>query len=312
MKKLSKNDYQAIRAWVYRNGRYLDITKWRYFFENGSKEEVLIALSFYQNEDGGFGHGIEPDNQNPNSSPFMISMAAGYLSAIDFSDKDHPIMQGISKYLESGANCSERGWAWSIPSNNHYPCQAYYLYPNAPWYPAGAFSAGDIMANLDLICYVLRAYDINSELVQRALRIADFYIDLLKNSLIDMNAMAEIEQGMVIDHFLWFIDFIEHSGFCGRFDIEVIYADLLKLAAGNHSEKFYRYSGKDNKVDTEKALDDIAERLAMGSPWSAKGLLCEEPEKKYNEIIGANVIYWTMSAVIDDLRRLQQAGRLDL
>ena len=70
MKVLNKNDYQEIRTWIHRNARQLELSVWNYFFENGSREAVIDALSYYQNEDGGFGHAVEPDGWNPESSPY--------------------------------------------------------------------------------------------------------------------------------------------------------------------------------------------------------------------------------------------------
>lgn len=57
--------FKEVRNWLYRNGRRLECTLWDYFFENGSREKVLEAIQVYQNEDGGFGQGIEADNWNP-------------------------------------------------------------------------------------------------------------------------------------------------------------------------------------------------------------------------------------------------------
>jgi hypothetical protein len=47
------NTFEKARTFIYRNARPLDFARWQYQFENGSKEAVLNALSFYQNEDGG-------------------------------------------------------------------------------------------------------------------------------------------------------------------------------------------------------------------------------------------------------------------
>ena len=55
MKKLYKKSFDEIRLWIYRNARNLELTLWQYEFENGSKDAVLSALSYYQNDDGGFG-----------------------------------------------------------------------------------------------------------------------------------------------------------------------------------------------------------------------------------------------------------------
>lgn len=62
------NVFHKAKRFIYRNARPLDFARWQYHFENGSKEAFLDALSYYQNNDGGFGHAIEPDAWNPNSS----------------------------------------------------------------------------------------------------------------------------------------------------------------------------------------------------------------------------------------------------
>lgn len=58
--KLTNQDFDAIRRWMHRNARPLDLARWQYHFESGSAEAVLQSLSAYQNEDGGFGHGWRP------------------------------------------------------------------------------------------------------------------------------------------------------------------------------------------------------------------------------------------------------------
>ena len=93
--------YEKTRRFLYRNARPLDIARWQYHFENGSKEAVLTALSCYQNEDGGFGHALEEDCWNPNSSPIQTWVATEILREIEFTDASHPVIQGILRYLAS-------------------------------------------------------------------------------------------------------------------------------------------------------------------------------------------------------------------
>ena len=69
--KLTNQDFDAIRRWMHRNARPLDLARWQYHFESGSAEAVLQSLSAYQNEDGGFGHGLEVDCWNPASAPMQ-------------------------------------------------------------------------------------------------------------------------------------------------------------------------------------------------------------------------------------------------
>ena len=88
------------KEFIYRNARPLDLARWQYHFENGSKEAVLNTLFYYQNEDGGFAHALEADAWNPNSSPIQTWYATEILREIDFSDANHPIIKNILKSLD--------------------------------------------------------------------------------------------------------------------------------------------------------------------------------------------------------------------
>lgn len=96
--------FAMARSFVYHNARPLDIARWQYHFENGSSGDVLTALAAYQNDDGGFGHALEPDAWNPHSSPIQTWAATEILREIGFVDPTHPIIKGILRYLFSGEN----------------------------------------------------------------------------------------------------------------------------------------------------------------------------------------------------------------
>lgn len=120
--------YKKAKTYIYRNARPLDLARFQYHFEGGSKEDVLTALSFYQNKDGGFGHALEADSWNPNSAPIQVQAAIKILEEINFWEKDYPIIQGILNFLGSG-NCFNRHfWYTCLRSNNDYP--------HAPWWSA--------------------------------------------------------------------------------------------------------------------------------------------------------------------------------
>lgn len=69
------NKLTEIKYWMHRNARELELSLWRYYFEDGSREDVAAALSWYQNEDGGFGHALDADNWNPDSNPYQTCAA---------------------------------------------------------------------------------------------------------------------------------------------------------------------------------------------------------------------------------------------
>ena len=118
--------FEKARAFVYRNARPLDFARWRYLFEGGSSEDVLRALSAYQNADGGFGHGLEADALNPNSAPIQTWNATMILREIGLFDSKHPMVAGINRYLTGGMHFDGHCWDCAVPTNNDYP--------HAPWW----------------------------------------------------------------------------------------------------------------------------------------------------------------------------------
>ncbi|MBU1093233.1 MAG: hypothetical protein KKH01_02090 [Firmicutes bacterium] len=158
--------YKQSRQFIYRNARPLDLARWQYHFENGSKEAVLTALSAYQNEDGGFGHALEPDSWNPNSSPIQTWTATEILREIDFTDNTHPIIQGILSYLASGKDFESKFWYNTVLSNNDYP--------HAPWWHTDNNSTCHHSYNPTacLAGFIVRFADRDSDLYQLGCRIA--------------------------------------------------------------------------------------------------------------------------------------------
>ncbi|MFZ3069659.1 MAG: hypothetical protein WA110_00850 [Anaerolineaceae bacterium] len=114
--------------WMHLHARPLDLARWEYFLGNGSKTAVLQALAFYQNEDGGFGHALEPDNWNPNSSPIQTWKATTILREIDCFDPDLPLIKKMLDYLFRER--PDGTWKTLIPSNNLHPHAVWWHYEN--------------------------------------------------------------------------------------------------------------------------------------------------------------------------------------
>lgn len=109
--------------YIIENARPLELAVFRYFFEGGSNQAVIDELSKFQNTDGGFGHGLEPDFFNPNSSPIATNDAIITLSRVNALDRDSDIVKSIVKYLESHDSFDEnkKRWMFAIDSNKDYP-----------------------------------------------------------------------------------------------------------------------------------------------------------------------------------------------
>ena len=124
------NIFKKCCRFIYLNARPIDLARWQYHFEEGSKDNVLKMLTSYQNKDGGFGYALEADCFNPNSSPIQTWAATEILKEINFDDKNHTIIQGILKYLSSGQDFNKtlKQWENTIASNNDYPHAIWWTY----------------------------------------------------------------------------------------------------------------------------------------------------------------------------------------
>lgn len=166
------NTYEKARAFMYRCARPLELALWQFRFEGGSKDAVLHALSFYQNEDGGFGHALEADSWNPHSSPLTTQTATELLYAVD-APADHPIVQGVLRYLDSGKDfdAAHRQWPGSIPSNNDHP--------RAIWWTWEDKEAFNYNPTAGLAAFILRYADKASPVYAKGLALAQEAIDWL-------------------------------------------------------------------------------------------------------------------------------------
>jgi len=159
--------FTKARTFIYRNARPIDLARFQFLFERGSAEAVLTALATYQNEDGGFGHALEADCWNPNSAPIQTWAATEILVEVGHEDAEHSIVQGILRYLGSGADFDGRLWANEVPTNNDHP--------HAPWWHFGkpVSHEYDYNPTAALAGFILRFAARGSELRALGQRIAD-------------------------------------------------------------------------------------------------------------------------------------------
>lgn len=73
---------EAARRFLLERAHPLEAALFRRHFEGGSDESVLTALARHQNDDGGFGHALEPDLRAPESSAIAMSIALEELRKI--------------------------------------------------------------------------------------------------------------------------------------------------------------------------------------------------------------------------------------
>ncbi len=159
--------FERARAFIYRNARPLDLARFQYHFENGSREAVLRALSAYQNADGGFGHAVEADCWNPNSTPLHSNTASDILREIDFDGAQHPLVKGLVGWYASGAHFNGKTWNITVESNNDYP--------HAPWWHTESVSKchADYNGSAQIAGFLLRYAKEGSEPFRLGARVAN-------------------------------------------------------------------------------------------------------------------------------------------
>ena len=313
MRKLTLADYQEIKLWIYRNARQIELAIWQYYFENGSKEAVLSSLAFYQNDDGGFGHALEADSWNPNSSPYTTLAAINILKGVKFADKQHPIMQGIFKFLESSAYCSEKGWYFNIPSNNDYP--------HAPWwtYDMEANAVEGIGVTAELAGFILRYANEDSEIYKKALTFSDIVINKL--------SISGNYGDMGIGGYCVLLDSIKAANLIWRFDCNFLAERLTKLVYDSierDTSKWAHYSVrpsdyigspesifyKDNEDILSKELDYIIETRPQNGVWDITWSWFENNDK-YAKEFAISENWWKASKAIHKINLLKNFSRVD-
>src|SRR6478672_7017103 len=109
--------YTRASDFLARQARLLEQRLYATLFEGAPAAGVVEALRGYQNEDGGFGHGLEPDKRCPASQPLDVQVALETLVAAGTSDA--AMLQRACDYL--AAVGSDGGVPCVLPSIAAYP-----------------------------------------------------------------------------------------------------------------------------------------------------------------------------------------------
>lgn len=121
--KISKSRMNIIKRFIFQQGRLIERKYYQYFFEHGSPEDCVAVIRAYQNRDGGFGNGIEPDILCPDSSGIGMETAFYYLDMLELPDQN--IIDKAVSWLLCTLNPDG-----SLP----HPPQHMAAYPHQPWW----------------------------------------------------------------------------------------------------------------------------------------------------------------------------------
>lgn len=124
-KLLSRAAFERAARFMHEQARPLEKALYQYHFERGSRTNALAALVPYQNPDGGFGHGLEPDIRTPASSVIATITAFDILRRIR-ADEDTPGLPAALAYLVGAYDVERERWPIIPPEVEDAP--------HAPWW----------------------------------------------------------------------------------------------------------------------------------------------------------------------------------
>ena len=132
-------DFDAAAEFMAARARVLDRRVFQRLFQGGAAEPVRDAIAAYRNDDGGFGHALEPDLRTAASQPAAVEMALRVMDAADAWDER--LVRGAIDWLTSIAP-SEGGATFVLPTLLQGP--------HAPWWvpaegsPVSLIQTGEI------------------------------------------------------------------------------------------------------------------------------------------------------------------------
>lgn len=162
MTRLTLERYLSARRFIYDRGRELERLLFEHEFEGAPAWPVFDALGAYQNPDGGYGRGLEPDFVTPASSALATSVALRHLADVG-APGHHPQVVAAVAYLTASLDPQTHAWR-IVPDAGGAP--------HAPWWtPSGLeerFAGYRLNPRADILAQLVRL-DAGRELVEELL-----------------------------------------------------------------------------------------------------------------------------------------------
>jgi len=176
-------DISAAEKWLYAEGRPIDIGYWE-VLKTGSSDNLLRELALYRNDDGGFGHSLEPDVRLASSSVLATTVALQMLSLCD-APYSNDLVSGALRYLGNSFDPESKLWA-IVPSNVQDA-------PHAPWWEPRPIREHSLNPQAEIVGYLHRFSGLDSTKKRDALRLGVFR-ELMSRDSIEMHEALAVDR----------------------------------------------------------------------------------------------------------------------
>ncbi|MFD5647817.1 hypothetical protein ACFWIP_40175, partial [Streptomyces anulatus] len=137
------NTLARAEQFIWLTARVLEQRRFAHGFLGGDPDTVETALSAYLNEDGGYGHALEPDLRGPVSQPLHTAHALSVLDSIGRCDGQR--VERICRYL-TDVSTKEGALPALLPTQRGYPAAPFIPIVDNP--PAELLATGPVVGLL--------------------------------------------------------------------------------------------------------------------------------------------------------------------
>ncbi|WP_394613259.1 hypothetical protein JNUCC0626_25325 [Lentzea sp. JNUCC 0626] len=113
---------EQARNFLWHNARTLEQRWFEHAFEGGTAANVVQAVLAYRNDDGGYGHGLEPDHRGPTSQPLHALRALQTFAAVNAPEHAESVLTWLN------ATCPDGSVPFGMSTSKDHP--------KAPWVQA--------------------------------------------------------------------------------------------------------------------------------------------------------------------------------
>lgn len=122
---LTRLEFDMARRFLEEEARSLEAARFHHHFSGTSVDTVIAELAQFQNPDGGFGHGLEPDVRTPVSSVICTTIAFQIMRSLNVPT-EHPTRAAGLDFLIKSYNPETQHWRNLPPAAEESP--------HAPWW----------------------------------------------------------------------------------------------------------------------------------------------------------------------------------
>jgi hypothetical protein len=265
LRKINKNFINEVENGIFNRALDVDVSLYNLDYSDMPMSYVLVSLSMYQNKDGGFGHALEFDNVNPNSTAYESYYALRIIDEAHYTNyKEDEGLEDISNhlfnYLYNRATTKNDMWLLKESANDKFACALRFKGPDEASLPL----------SMGIIGYTLYFLDSNKVYYKKALDKLKKFSDKIIS--LDSLTINELYYFRVLVRALNKINYIDALKFENKYnellnklvdtDLEKNYYDFLDLFDGYTKDEVIN-----QKIDL--ALDNLIDDIKPHGMWEA-------------------------------------------